>query len=154
MAYLLLKKPIILRPLAKIARTEADIENVREADLSYYFVAETSDANVNPLIYGDKVLLDYNNENLNIVDNPDGWGTLDNTVCTFLKNNYIKEHKEALINIANGDKPSSNDHKIKIETSLASLESLDVSTMGTFSYSFLKKAHELGHSSILSSFEL
>lgn len=156
MAYLLLTKPIgTLRPLAKIARTQADIEDVRDHPLTHYSVVETSDNNVTPLINDEKVVQSYDGTTLNIINSTDEWLPQTTESLTRFKDNLIKVHERVLNDVESGSQTVTASHKTKIENSLAALKAFDISTLGTgFTYSFHKKLSELGITNILSAYEI
>jgi|TARA_R100001086_G_scaffold100904_1_gene50560 hypothetical protein len=136
------------RPLQGLAATDAEIDNIRDRARDLYNIVEISDDDYNALLNEEKLILSYDGSTLNMVDNPD-------SIVNNLEN--INSSLDGLIRDCNEAKKKdfiSDEHRAKLDACIAAINALDRNSLGTFSYGIHKKLQELGHTNILSVYQI
>ena len=136
------------RPLQGLAATDAEIDNIRDRARDLYNIIEISDDDYNALLNEEKIILSYDGTTLNMVDNPD---TVLNNLETVTEGciNLIKDCENA-----KQKDFISDEHRAKLDACIAAINALDKSSLGTFSYCIHKRFQELGHTNILSVYQI
>tara|TARA_R100000329_G_scaffold140478_2_gene122786 strand:+ start:346 stop:804 length:459 start_codon:yes stop_codon:yes gene_type:complete len=152
MAFAILNKTAgVARPLIKLASTDAGIDDVIYVDRSNYNIVDISDTLKDQLIREEKVIQSYDGNTLEVVDNADTWLEQSSSILQIWKDNLLAEHDKRL-----NKSSTSESFKTTVTNSKNALEALDLSTLGTFSYSPFKRLSELDPpvTNILSSLEV
>lgn len=152
MAFAILNKTVgVARPLMKLASTDTGIDDVISRDRSHYNIVDITDTLKDQLNKEEKIIQSYDGITLEVVDNPDTFLEQSSSILQEWKENLLADHNKRLNNSS-----TSETFKTTITNSKNALEALDLSTLGTFSYSPMKRLSELDPpvTNILSNFEV